>query len=91
MSYSKQLYLLGAVMIGITTSLSAAERLELEGAAIIGNQDLPQVLYIMPWKESDMDNMVVKPGMRFKDQLLKPLDRTVFKREIEYYKSREGE
>lgn len=78
-------------MVTFAPPLSAAERIELEGAAIIGNQDLPQVLYIVPWKESAMDNMVVKPGMRFKDQLLESLDRTVFKRQIEYYTSQESE
>lgn len=91
MSFNRWLCLLSLMMAHSITPLSAAERIELEGAAIIGNQDLPQVLYIMPWKESDMDNMVVKPSMRLKDQLLKPLDRTVFKRQIEQYKLQEGE
>jgi hypothetical protein len=88
--YSKRFCLLCFMMMCFAMPLTAAERLELEGAAIIGNQDLPQVLYIMPWKESDMDNMVVKPGMRFKDQLLKPLDRTIFKRQIRHYTSQES-
>lgn len=79
------------LLFSFTPPLFAEKRIDLEGAAIIGSQDLPQVLYIVPWKESAMDSMVMKPGMTIEDQLLKPLDRTVFKRQIEHYKSLESE
>ena len=67
--------------------LYAVERLDLEGTDIVGSKDQPQVLYIVPWKESAMDHMVVKPGMRLEDQLLQPLDRDIFKRQIDFYQA----
>ena len=92
MSFSKRIVVLGSLaLLNFLQPLFAEERIDLEAAAIIGSQDLPQVLYIVPWKESAMDNMVVKPGMTLDDQLLKPLDRTVFKRQIEHYNSLESE
>ena len=91
MSCTRSLFLLTLALVSFSSPLLAEERIELEGAEIIGSQDLPQVLYIVPWKDSAMDNMVVKPGLKREDQLLKPLDRTVFKRQIELYQSQEAE
>jgi len=61
------------------------DRLELEAAEITGNRELPKVLYIVPWKRSDLGDLVGKPVNSLLDEVLQPLDRDVFRRENRYY------
>ena len=61
------------------------ERLELEATEITGNRELPKVLYIVPWKRSDLGDLVGKPVNSLLDEVLQPLDRDVFRRENRYY------
>nr|MDJ0834158.1 hypothetical protein [Gammaproteobacteria bacterium] len=37
----------------VSNPLWAQEKLEMEGTAIIGNRELPKVLYIVPWKSAE--------------------------------------
>jgi hypothetical protein len=46
---------------------------------------LPKVLYIVPWKRSDLGDMVGRPVNSLLDEVLQPVDRDVFKRENRYY------
>jgi hypothetical protein len=62
-----------------------ADRLELEATDVTGNSELPKVLYIVPWKRSDLGDMVGRPVNSLLDEVLQPLDRDVFKRENRYY------
>jgi len=43
------------------------------------------VLYIVPWKRSDLGDLVGKPVNSLLDDVLQPLDRDVFQRENRYY------
>lgn len=61
------------------------DRLELDRTEIVGNQELPQVLYIVPWKSSDMGDLVGRPVNTLLDEALAPADREVFVRQIRYY------
>jgi hypothetical protein len=61
------------------------DRLELEATDITGNRELPKVLYIVPWKHSDLGDLVGKPTNSLLDEVLQPLDRDVFQRENRYY------
>ncbi len=61
------------------------DRLELEATDITGNRELPKVLYIVPWKRSDLGDVVGKPVNSLLDEVLQPLDRDVFQRENRYY------
>jgi hypothetical protein len=61
------------------------ERLELETTDITGNRELPKVLYIVPWKRSDLGDLAGKPVNSLVDEVLQPLDRDVFQRENRYY------
>jgi len=45
------------------------------------------VLYIVPWKRSDLGDVVGKPVNSLLDEVLQPLDRDVFRRENRYYDS----
>jgi len=61
------------------------DRLELDTTDITGNRELPKVLYIVPWKRSDLGDVVGKPVNSLLDEVLQPLDRDVFRRENRYY------
>jgi hypothetical protein len=61
------------------------DRLELETTDVTGNSELPKVLYIVPWKRSDLGDMVGRPVNSLLDEVLQPLDRDVFNRQNRYY------
>ncbi len=67
------------------TAKKGADRLELDATDITGNRELPKVLYIVPWKRSDLGDLVGKPVNSLLDEVLQPLDRDVFRRENRYY------
>jgi hypothetical protein len=61
------------------------DRVELETTEITGNRELPKVLYIVPWKRSDLGDLVGKPPNSLLDEVLQPIDRDVFLRQNRYY------
>ncbi len=61
------------------------DRLELDASSITGNQELPKVMYIVPWKEADIGDLQGKPVNSLLDEVLAPLDREVFQRQIRYF------
>ena len=63
----------------------AAERLEMEGTRIRGNQELPSVLYIVPWQQAEVPDLSQPPLQSLIDEALLPVDREVFQRQIRYY------
>jgi hypothetical protein len=60
-----------------------SETKELSGMSIVGNDEAPKSLYIVPWKSSEIG---VKTSL---DMMLNegdvPVDRDVFKRQLEFY------
>jgi hypothetical protein len=64
---------------------SKEDRLQLDTTQITGNQELPKVLYIVPWKRADLGDLLGKPANSLLDEVLQPVDRDVFKRENRYY------
>lgn len=67
------------------------DELELSRTEITGNQELPTVLYIVPWKKSDPGDLMGRPANTLLDEVLAPLDRTEFVRQIDYYDDLYGE
>ncbi len=65
----------------------ALDRLELDTTQITGNRELPKVLYIVPWKRTDLGDLVGKPVNSLLDEVLTPVDRDVFQRENRYYRA----
>jgi hypothetical protein len=61
------------------------ERLELDAAAIRGNQELPRVLYILPWKDPGMAELAGRPVNSLVEEVLAPVDREVFNRQTRYF------
>jgi hypothetical protein len=61
----------------------AAEAKELSGMSIVGNDEAPKALYIVPWKGSEIGNetrlnLLLNAGDM-------PVDRDVFLRQLEFY------
>ena len=58
----------------------------LNGISILGNQEAPKSLVIVPWKSSEIGDM---PGLsRLLDDAVQPIDKEVFMRELDYYEIR---
>ncbi len=69
----------------------AIDTLDLGTTSITGNQELPKVLYIVPWKRSDLGDLVGRPVNTLLDEVLTPVDPEVFERHLEYYETLYGE
>lgn len=63
----------------------ASDRLELESTSIRGNQELPRVMSIVPWKEPGLVDVGGKPVNSLVDEVLAPVDREVFLRQVRYF------
>jgi len=61
------------------------DRLQLDSSAITGNQELPRVMYIVPWKESGIGELSGRPVNSLLDEVLAPIDREVFQRQVRYF------
>ena len=66
---------------------ASVDRLELGTATVTGDREQPKVMYIVPWKKSDIGDLAGKPMNSLVDEILAPVDRDVFKREVVYYKA----
>ncbi len=61
------------------------DEIMLERTEITGNQELPKVLYIVPWQKSDPGDLTGKPANTLLDEVLAPIDRSEFIRQVDYY------
>jgi hypothetical protein len=68
-------------------SAAKIDRLELGTATVTGDREQPKVMYIVPWKRSDIGDLAGKPMNSLVDEILSPVDRDVFKREVVYYQA----
>jgi len=68
-----------------TTGNRVMDSIELGRTEITGNQELPKVLYIVPWKKSDPGDLMGKPVNTLLDEVLAPIDREEFIRQVDYY------
>ena len=86
MTMKKSVFTFTLAISFFTSVTSYAEnRIELEGTSIVGNKELPKMLYIVPWKNSELPDMNAPPIESLVDEALAPVDRESFKRQIRYY------
>lgn len=52
---------------------------------IIGSNEAPSVLNVVPWQPQPITMDKLKPTSRLLGQVLKPIDKNVLNREIHYY------
>jgi hypothetical protein len=56
---------------------------KMSGMSVLGNDDSPKSLVIVPWKSSQLGDM---PGLsKMLDDSTQPVDKEVFLRELSYY------
>ncbi|MGE0030938.1 MAG: hypothetical protein AB7T20_07455 [Steroidobacteraceae bacterium] len=63
------------------------DRLELDTTSITGNQELPKVMYVVPWKKAELGDLSGRPARSLIDEILAPVDRDVFRREVGYFET----
>ncbi len=68
----------------VVASASAEDRATIDRTQIIGNRELPKVLYIVPWKKPLPGDLAGRPNGSLLDEALAPIDRDVFRRQIQY-------
>jgi hypothetical protein len=93
-----QKILLALVMVMLTVSAVAKDKpkeankeqakdndaKELSGISIVGNKEAPKSLFIVPWKSSELG---VETGLASSllNEKMKPVDKDVFARELDFY------
>jgi len=68
----------------IAVSAVAEDRADIDRTQIIGNRELPKVLYIVPWKKPAPADLSSRPLESVLDEALAPVDRDVFRRQVRY-------
>lgn len=63
----------------------AQDRADIDRTQIIGNRELPKVLYIVPWKKPLPGELAGRPLVSVLDEALAPVDRDVFRRQVSYH------
>jgi hypothetical protein len=72
----------------LATAQSPAAPKALSGMSILGNQEAPKSLVIVPWKSSELgDGIGVSRAL---DTRIRAVDKDVFMRELKYYAIRSG-
>lgn len=61
----------------------------MSGMSILGNEEAPKSLVIIPWKSSEMGDALSLTDTL--DDRAKPVDKEVFLRELRFYEIRSGE
>ena len=65
------------------------DHLELDPTSITGNRELPKVMVIVPWKRADLGDLTGRPANSLLNEVLEPVDREVFRRELRYFEALE--
>ena len=60
------------------------DRADIDRTRIIGSRELPKVLYIVPWKKPLPGELSPRPAGSVLDEALAPIDRDVFRRQVQY-------
>jgi hypothetical protein len=73
-----------AALAMAANAATAQDRADIDPSRIVGNRELPKVLYIVPWKKPLPDALQGKPPASLVDEVLAPLDRDVHKRRLRF-------
>ena len=73
------------------SSSGVMDTMELGRTEITGNQELPTVMYIVPWQKAEPGELTGKPVNTLIDDVLAPIDREEFTRRVDYYGDLYGE
>jgi hypothetical protein len=73
-----------ALLLALSSGAFAQDRADLDRTQIIGNRELPKVLYIVPWKKPLPGDLPNRPLDSVMDEALAPVDRDVHRRVVRY-------
>jgi hypothetical protein len=73
-----------ALLLAVAGPALAQDRADLDRTQIIGNRELPKVLYIVPWKKPLPADLSNRPQDSVLDEALAPVDRDVHRRLVRY-------
>jgi hypothetical protein len=76
----KPLLITAAVVLG--QPALAQDRAEMERTPIVGNRELPKVLYIVPWKKATAPPLLGRPAVSVLDEPPTAIDREVLRRQV---------
>jgi len=76
--------LLAASIAFVALPALAQDRADIDRTQIIGNRELPKVLYIVPWKKPLPGDLSGRAPGGVLDEVLAPVDRDVFRRQVRY-------
>jgi hypothetical protein len=79
-----------AVSVAAPAPRGTMDHLELDPTAITGNRELPKVMVIVPWKKADLGDLTGPPVNSLLNEVLEPVDREVFRRELRYFEALEA-
>jgi hypothetical protein len=74
-------------MLGATPSSYGQQRLEMQGTTIFGNQESPNVLYVVPWRSAKRPTSIIPPETGQSEPWAFPLDRDLFRRQIQWHRT----
>ena len=77
--------IIAAMLLARALGASAQDRADIDRTQIIGNRELPKVLYIVPWKKPLPGDLAGRPLVSVLDEALAPVDRDVFRRQVNYH------
>ena len=72
------------------TRTATMDHLELDPTSITGNRELPKVMVIVPWKKAELGELTGRPANSLLNEVLEPVDREVFRRELRYFEALEA-
>jgi len=77
---------IATLVLGLVAAAAAPaqDRADIDRTQIIGNRELPKVLYIVPWKKPPPGEPSGKPPSSVLDDLMTPIDRDVYRRHVSY-------
>ena len=91
----KTIYALSIASLLMPLQLHAEEKnvdvevKELSGISIIGNKEAPKSLYIVPWQNSEV-GVETSLSSGLLDDSMRPIDKEVFLRELDFYELSHG-
>ena len=84
---AKPIAILASLIFSATVYISTAVAEEVKaisGMSIVGNNEAPKSLYIVPWKSSEI-GMETDLSSNLLNESLTPVDRDVFLREVNFF------
>lgn len=75
-------FLLALALLLPAPPAAAQDRAEIERTPIVGNRELPKVLYVVPWKKPPPAALAPPPPLPAAGDALVPVDRDVLRRQL---------